>query len=88
MEKKDIQKVERIFCIIVAVLFICSLVGTFRTMALFPTTCLLLSLELFSIWYIDKDNKDRKVKNYVLFISGIILVLVATLYTIIRTING
>ena len=86
MNNKETKKLERNICILLGVLFIISLIGTIKTMALFPTTLLLLSLELFTIAYFNKNNKENKNKLIILFTLGICLVVFATFYTVIKTI--
>lgn len=86
MNKKESKKLERNICILVGVLFIIALIGTFKSLALLPTTLLLLALELLTIAYFQKEDKDKINSTIILFGIGVFLIIFATLYTVIKTI--
>lgn len=81
----DTSKYERIFVIIVAIIFVILLVACFSVNELIPATLIALSLEIFSFCYYIKDIKSKKV-IYSLFTSGVIVLVISVVYTIMHTI--
>ena len=82
MNKKESKNLERNICILVGVLFIISLIGT--SLALLPTTLLLLALELLTIAYFQKEDKEKLTSTIILFGVAVFLIIFSTLYTVIK----
>ena len=80
------KKLKKMFCILFAVLFLISLIGTFKTTALIPTNLYLFSLELLAIGYYNNNNKKRYNLMCCLYGVGISIIIFATFYTIIKII--
>ena len=79
MNKKESKNLERNICILVGVLFIISLIGTFKSLALLPTTLLLLALA-----YFQKEDKEKLTSTIILFGVAVFLIIFSTLYTVIK----
>ncbi len=84
MNKKESKNLERNICILVGVLFIIALIGTFKSLALLPTTLLLLALELLTIAYFQKEDKEKLTSTIILFGVSVFLIIFSTLYTVIK----
>lgn len=85
MDKEKIKKVERIFCIVTGVIALGLIIAAFISYIFVPAACTMLALCLFGIWYMYKDDKVKKQMTILLFISGVMLVAFAVIYTIIKT---
>lgn len=81
-EKKENLKLEKIFCGIIALIFIVLFILCFFMQEFIPATLITLSLELFSIAYFisEKDEKNKKI--YILFTIGMIILFGAIAYTL------
>ncbi len=80
-----IAKIERIFCIVTGVIALCLIVCAFVNYIFIPASCIMSALCLFSVWYIIKDIKKYKSYSLIPFIVGIMLVVFAVIYTIVKT---
>lgn len=77
-------KVEKIFCLIVALMFTILAILSFSIPELIPATLISLSIELFSISYFTKEKNGSNIRVYSLFIVGAILLIISIIYTIIH----
>lgn len=76
------RETEKIFSIVSLFAFIVTLILSFMNSAFIPSCMLMLSLFLFSICYIIKDNK--KIIMYILFVVGVLLIVGSLVYTYMR----
>ena len=86
MKKNDIKKnndTDKIFIIISSFAFVVTLILSFMNTAFIPSCMLMLSLLLFSICYMIKDN-DKKICLYVLYVIGVLLIIGSLTYTFMR----
>jgi len=79
-------KIEKIFCLIIAIIFVILSILSFSIKELIPATLITLSLELFSISYFTKEKNGSDKKVYLLFFAGVSILLFSVFYTIINTI--
>lgn len=82
IDKKENLKLEKIFCIIVAVIFGILLILSIFMYEFIPATLITLSLELFSIAYFisEKNEKDKRI--YIFFGIGLVILFGAIIYTL------
>lgn len=85
-ESKSNVKVERLFSVIVGIIFLLLFILSWIDYIFIPACMIMACLELFSIAYFWRNNKDKRNVVYLLFIVGVILLAVAIVYTCIRTI--
>lgn len=83
--KKKMTK-DRLFCITVLFLLIALIILSFINYIFIPATLICTSLELFCIGYLHRNEKEKEKLNYILFILGVILLVIAVGYTIIKTV--
>ena len=86
MKKNDIKKnndTDKIFIIISSFAFGVTLILSFMNTDFIPSCMLMLSLLLFSICYMIKDN-DKKICLYVLYVIGVLLIIGSLTYTFMR----
>lgn len=76
---KDTQK---LFSIVSLFAFLVTLVLSCMNGSFIPSCMLMLSLLLFSICYMIKDNK--KSVMYILFVVGVLLIIGSLIYTYVR----
>lgn len=76
------KETERLFLIVSIFAFIVTFVLSFLNSAFIPSCMLMLSLMLFCICYMIKDNK--KTIMYILFIVGVLLIIGSLVYTFMR----
>lgn len=76
------KETERLFSIVSLFAFIVTLILSFMNSSFIPSCMLMLSLFLFSVCYIIKDNK--KIIMYILFLLGILLIIGSLAYTYMR----
>lgn len=76
------KETEKIFSIIAFFAALITAVLSFMNSAFIPSFLLMLSLFIFSICYIIKDTK--KILTYILFASGVILIVLSLIYTYMR----
>ena len=76
------RETQKLFSIVSLFAFLVTLVLSFMNSAFVPSCMLMLSLLLFSICYMIKDNK--KVYMYVLFVLGVLLIIGSLVYTYMR----
>lgn len=83
-EKNQNIKLEKIFCIIVAGIFIILLILCFFMQEFIPATLITLSLELFSIAYFisEKNEKDKRI--YIFFVIGMVTLFIGIIYTLLK----
>ena len=79
-------KIEKAFCLIIAIIFVILSILSFSINELIPATLITLSLELFSISYFTKEKNGSDKKVYLLFFAGVSILLFSVFYTIIHTI--
>lgn len=73
---------ERIFSFVSLLAFIVTMILSLIDGIFIPSCMLMLSLFLFSICYIIKD--DKKIYMYMLFLMGILLIIGSLVYTYVR----
>ena len=76
------KETERLFLIVSIFAFIVTFVLSFFNSAFIPSCMLMLSLMLFCICYMIKDNK--KTIMYILFVVGVLLIIGSLVYTFMR----
>ena len=76
------KETERLILISSIIAFIVTLILSCMNSAFIPSCMLMLSLTLFSICYMIKDNK--KTIMYILFIIGVLLIIGSLVYTFMR----
>lgn len=76
------RETEKLFSIVSLFAFIVTLILSFMNSIFIPSCMLMLSLLLFSICYIIKDNK--KIIMYILFVVGVLLIVGSLVYTYMR----
>lgn len=76
------SKFEKIFCIIIALIFLILFILSFSIKELIPATLITLSLELFAICYFIKENNGKLKTVYTLFAIGVLILLISVFYTI------
>ena len=73
---------ERIFSFVSLLAFIVTMILSLIDGIFIPSCMLMLSLFLFSICYIIKD--DKKIYMYLLFTLGVLLIISSLVYTYVR----
>ena len=81
------KKVEELFCLIILIIFVVLLVNTFKRVIFLPACLIMGALELFSLGYYFRDDKKKVNIVYVLFGSGVILLFISVIYTIMNTVQ-
>lgn len=81
--KKKNNETEKLFSIVSLFAFIVTLILSIMNSKFIPSCMLMLSLLLFSICYMIKDN-DKKVYLYILYVVGILLIIGSLFYTYMR----
>ena len=76
------KETERMFLIVSILAFILTLILSFMNTAFIPSCMLMLSLTLFCICYMIKDNKKNIM--YILFVVGVLLIIGSLVYTFMR----
>ena len=76
------KETERMFLIVSILAFIVTFVLSLMNSAFIPSCMLMLSLMLFCICYMIKDNK--KTIMYILFVVGVLLIIGSLVYTFMR----
>ena len=76
------KETERMFLIVSVLAFIVTFVLSLMNTAFIPSCMLMLSLTLFCICYMIKDNK--KTIMYILFVVGVLLIIGSLVYTFMR----
>ena len=76
------KETERMFLIVSMLAFIVTLILSFMNTAFIPSCMLMLSLTLFCVCYMIKDNK--KTIMYILFVVGVLLIIGSLVYTFMR----
>lgn len=76
------KETEKLFSIVSLFAFLVTLVLSFMNTSFIPSCMLMLSLLLFSICYMIKDNK--KTIMYILFVIGVLLIIGSLVYTCMR----
>lgn len=81
--KKKKNETEKLFSIVSLFAFIVTLILSFMNIAFIPSCMLMLSLLLFSICYMIKDD-NKKVYMYILYVVGVLLIIGSLVYTFTR----
>lgn len=81
-----IKKVELLFCFIILIVFGILFINAFRSKIFLPACLIMGALELFSVGYYFRDDKKKVNIVYGLFGSGVVLLLVAVVYTIMNSV--
>ena len=76
------KETERMFLIVSLLAFIVTFVLALMNSAFIPSCMLMLSLTLFCICYMIKDNKKTII--YILFVIGVLLIIGSLVYTFMR----
>ena len=76
------KETERLFLIVSKFAFIVTTVLSIMNRIFIPSCMLMLSLMLFCICYMIKDNK--KTIMYILFVVGVLLIIGSLVYTYMR----
>ena len=84
MENKDMLKKLKTINYIFIFLIIVLMIASFINYIYIPATLIMSSLELFFICYCIKDDKKQKNKLISLFVSGIIILIISVVYTIMH----
>ena len=77
------KETEKLFISISLIAFVVTLILSFMNSAFIPSCMLMLSLLLFSICYIIKDN-NKKIILYILYVVGVLLIMGSLIYTYVR----
>ena len=86
MKKENMKKnndTEKLFTIVSSFAFIVTLILSCMNSKFVPSCMLMLSLLLFSICYLIKDN-DKKIYLYILYVIGVLLIISSLVYTFVR----
>ena len=81
--KKKNNETEKMFSIVSLFAFIVTLILSIMNSKFIPSCMLMLSLLLFSICYMIKDN-DKKIYLYILYVVGVLLIIGSLFYTYMR----
>ena len=82
--ENNIKVYEKYTCFAVGFIIIILIVAVLKNSIFIPALLITIGLELFTISYYFMDNKDKKGLVYNLFVLGIILVIIAIVYTILK----
>ena len=85
-EDKGNKKIEIIFCYVVGAIFLVLLILSFGDYMFIPATMIMGCLELFGLGYHMRNDATKKYLVYGLFISGVILLIGAIMFMMMRTI--
>lgn len=80
------KKIIKIFGLVVFIILIITLILSIKYSAFIPSSMFMGSLLLFSICYYIMDDSDKKKILYSLFILGVLLIIFALGYTVMRLI--
>ena len=81
--KKNKNETEKMFSIVSLFAFVVTLILSIMNTKFIPSCMLMLSLLLFSICYIIKDN-NKKIYLYILYGVGVLLIVGSLVYTYMR----
>lgn len=79
-------KYEKIFCIVIGIIVLLLFVLSFNDYIFIPACLFMGCLELFAIGYLFRNDLEKKKLVYLLFILGVLLLIIAVIYTFMRTI--
>ena len=85
-QEKNIKIYEKYTCFAVGVIIVVLMFAVLKNSIFIPALLITVGLELFTIAYYYMDNKNKKSLVYILFTSGVSLVVIAIIYTIIKLI--
>ena len=85
-QENNIKVYEKYTCYVIGILIILLFVSVLKNAIFIPALLITCGLELFCIAYYFLDDKNKKNYVYGLFVVGVILIIVAIIYTIINTI--
>ena len=83
--KKNVKKneTEKMVIIVSSFAFVVTLILSIMNSKFIPSCMLMLSLLLFSICYMIKDN-NKKIYMYILYGVGVLLIIGSLIYTFMR----
>lgn len=82
----NIKEYEKYTCIVIGILIILLFFAVLKNSIFIPALLITIGLELFCIAYYFLEDREKKNVVYGLFIMGVILIIVALIYTIVNTI--
>lgn len=83
-KKVDVKVYEKYTCYAVGLIILLLLFAVIKNFIFVPAFLITVALELFCIAYYYFDNKERQSLVYILFGFGVVLVLIAIIYTIFK----
>lgn len=84
--KSDIKRYEKYTCFVVGLIIVFLLFAVIKNSVFVPAFLITIGLELFCISYYYMDDRKKKDLVYGLFGVGVLLVLIAVIYTIVKTV--
>ena len=84
--KKNVKKnndIEKMFIIVSSFAFVVTLILSIMNSKFIPSCMLMLSLLLFSICYLIRNN-NNKLYMYILYGVGVLLIIGSLIYTFVR----
>ena len=85
-EKENIKIYEKCTCFVVGIIILLLVFAVIKNAIFIPALLITIGLELFCISYYFIDDKEKKSLVYGLFEFGVFLVVVAIIYTIVKTV--
>ena len=85
-KENNIKVYEKYTCFVIGILIILLFISVLKNAIFIPALLITCGLELFCIAYYFLDDKTKKNYVYGLFVVGVILIIVAIIYTIVNTI--
>lgn len=82
--KENVKVYEKLVCFVVGVIVVLLFVSMFKSTNFIPAFLISLALELFCIFYYYIEDETKKKLVYGLFITGVILIVIALVYTIVN----
>ena len=84
--KEKIKLYEKYTCYVVGLIILLLVIAVIKNYIFIPALLITIGLELFCISYYYIDDKSKKSLVYGLFEIGVFLIVVAIIYTIVKTI--
>lgn len=82
----NIRVYEKYTCVVVGVIIALLLFAVIKNPIFIPAFLITVGLELFCVAYYYMEDKNKQSLVYGLFIGGVLLVVIALIYTIVNTI--
>ena len=82
----NIKKYEKYTCVVIGILIVLLLFAVLKNSIFIPAFLITVGLELFCVAYYFLEDKEKKNIVYGLFVMGVVLIIVALMYTIVNTI--